>query len=108
MRDPGVVQDGAPIPSEPPRAFDLPTDREAAEETVDRLFAAMEQIARAHPFAKGMGIAAPQIGTGRAAAVVQPPAPGAPTIVLLNPRITDRSPRWTSSRLNLNPPGRLE
>jgi peptide deformylase len=93
MRDLGVVQDGAPILREPARAFDLPADREAAEEAVDRLFAAMEQIAQVHPFAKGMGIAAPQIGIGRAAAVVQPPTPGAPAIVLLNPRITDRSPQ---------------
>jgi peptide deformylase len=37
-----------------------------------------------------MGLAAPQIGIGRAAAVVQPPA-DAPAIILLNPRITDRS-----------------
>ncbi|MFI1303582.1 peptide deformylase [Streptomyces sioyaensis] len=34
-----------------------------------------------------MGLAAPQIGIGRAAAVVQPPG-DAPAIVLLNPRIT--------------------
>ncbi|MEU8952589.1 peptide deformylase [Streptomyces sp. NPDC048489] len=49
----------------------------------------MEGIAQVHPFAKGMGIAAPQIGIGRAAAVVQPPADGASAIVLLNPRVTD-------------------
>ncbi|MET9779219.1 peptide deformylase, partial [Streptomyces sp. NPDC006367] len=42
---------------------------------------------RAHDFSgKGLGLAAPQIGIGRSAAVVQPPA--ADLIVLLNPRIT--------------------
>ncbi|MFC8869754.1 peptide deformylase [Streptomyces sp. NPDC057148] len=34
-----------------------------------------------------MGIAAPQIGIGRAAAVVQPVEPGAGAIVLLSPRV---------------------
>ncbi|MGF1426860.1 peptide deformylase [Kitasatospora sp. LaBMicrA B282] len=38
-----------------------------------------------------MGIAAPQIGVGRAAAIVQPAEPGAPAIILLNPRITEGS-----------------
>jgi hypothetical protein len=37
----------------------------------------MEHIGQIHPFAKGMGIAAPQIGIGRAAAVVAPAEPGA-------------------------------
>ncbi|WP_344441464.1 peptide deformylase [Kitasatospora nipponensis] len=91
MRDLGVVQEGAPILAEPARPFDLPTEREAAEQVVENLFTAMERMGQVHPFAKGMGIAAPQIGIGRAAAIVQPAEPGAPAIVLLNPRITDRS-----------------
>ncbi|MFC9925467.1 peptide deformylase [Streptomyces sp. NPDC127190] len=37
-----------------------------------------------------MGIAAPQIGIGCAAVVVQPPGDG-PSVILLNPKITDRS-----------------
>ena len=40
--------------------------------------------------ASGVGLAAPQIGIARAAASVQPVG-DAPAIVLLNPRITDRS-----------------
>ncbi|MFE9679195.1 peptide deformylase [Streptomyces sp. NPDC006259] len=92
MRDLGVVQCGAPILNEPARALELPAEREASEDAVDRLFAAMEQISQIHPFAKGMGIAAPQIGIGRAAAVVRPPTPDAPAIVLLNPRIIARGP----------------
>lgn len=78
------------ILAEPARAFDLPAECDAAEHIVDELFAAMERIGQVHPFAKGMGLAAPQIGISRAAAVVQPPG-DAPAIVLLNPRITASS-----------------
>lgn len=91
MRDLGVVQRGAPVLAERARVFDLPAERETAEQAIERLFSSMERIGQVHPFAKGMGIAAPQIGIGRAAAVVQPPDPGTPAIVLLNPRITERS-----------------
>lgn len=87
MRDLGVVQEGAAILTTPARPFDLPTERDEAERIVDELFAALNRIGQVHPFAKGMGIAAPQIGIGRAAAVVQPPG-DAPAIILLNPRIT--------------------
>ena len=90
LRDLGGVQHGAGILAEPARAFDLPAERDEAERITDELFAAMERIGQVHPFAKGMGIAAPQIGIGRAAAVVQPPG-AAPAIVLLNPKITDHS-----------------
>ncbi|MEV5433157.1 peptide deformylase [Streptomyces sp. NPDC052701] len=91
MRELGVVQRGASILAEPARAFDLPAERREAEQTVEQLFSAMQRIGQTHPFAKGMGLAAPQIAIGRAAAVVQPPDPGTPPIVLMNPRITDRS-----------------
>jgi peptide deformylase len=91
MGDLGVVQHGASILTEPARAFALPAERDSAERVIDQLFAAMERIGQVHPFAKGMGIAAPQIGIGRAVAVVQPPAPGAAPIVLLNPRVTAHS-----------------
>ncbi|MGA4849479.1 peptide deformylase [Streptomyces sp. G5(2025)] len=90
MRDLGVVQHGADILTESARPFDLPAERDEAERITDELFAAMERIGQVHPFAKGMGIAAPQIGIGRTVAVVQPPG-DAPAIILLNPRITDRS-----------------
>ncbi|MFE3885710.1 peptide deformylase [Streptomyces lydicus] len=90
MRDLGVVQHGAGILTEPARAFDLPAERDEAERITDELFAAMERVGQVHPFAKGMGIAAPQIGIARAAAVVQPPG-DAPAIILLNPKITTRS-----------------
>ncbi|MFE5737453.1 peptide deformylase [Streptomyces celluloflavus] len=92
MRDLGVVQRGAGILAEPARPFELPTERDVAEHVVDELFAVMERIGRVHPFAKAMGIAAPQIGIGRAAAVVQwQPPDNAPAVILLNARITERS-----------------
>ncbi|MGW1054424.1 peptide deformylase [Streptomyces sp. NPDC002521] len=90
MRDLGVVQRGAGILAEPARAFDLPAERDEAERIVDELFAAIERIGQVHPFAKGMGIAAPQIGIARAAAVVMP-ADDAPAVILLNLRIINRS-----------------
>ncbi|MBT2511221.1 peptide deformylase [Streptomyces sp. ISL-98] len=90
MRDLGVVQRGAGILADTARAVDLPAEREVAERVVDELFAAMERIGQVHPFAKGMGIAAPQIGIGRASAVVQPPG-DTPAIILLNPRIATYS-----------------
>lgn len=90
MRDLGVVQQGAGILAEPARPFDLPAERHEAERITDELFAAMERIGQVHPFAKGMGLAAPQIGIARAAAIVQPPS-DAPAIILLNPKITTRS-----------------
>jgi peptide deformylase len=91
MRDLGVVQYGAPVLAEPARLFDLPAERDAAEQVIEKLFASMEHIGQVHPFAKGMGIAAPQIGLARSGAVVQPADPHATPIVLLNPRITARS-----------------
>ncbi|MFI5942467.1 peptide deformylase [Streptomyces uncialis] len=90
MRDLGVVQEGAAILTTPARPFNLPSERDEAERIVDELFAALNRISQVHPFAKGMGIAAPQIGIGRAAAVVQPPG-AAPAIILLNPRVTARA-----------------
>ncbi len=90
MRDLGVVQHGAGILTEPVRAFDLPAERDEVEGIMDGLFAAIERISQVHPFAKGMGIAAPQIGIARAAAAVLPPD-DAPAVILLNPRITEHS-----------------
>ncbi|MER6518661.1 peptide deformylase [Streptomyces sp. NPDC060334] len=91
MREIGVVQYGAPLLAEVARPFELPAEREGAEHIVEKLFSSMERIRRVHPFAKGMGLAAPQIGIGRAAAAVQPPVPDSPAIVLLNPRVTASS-----------------
>ncbi|MFE3577926.1 peptide deformylase [Streptomyces vinaceus] len=91
MRALGVVQAEAPILHQPARPFDLPAERDAAKQILDELFAAAARIGEVHPFAKGMGIAAPQIDIDRAAAIVQPAEPEAAPITLLNPRIISRS-----------------
>lgn len=57
----------------------------AANDVVDQLFAAMQRVREHHVFGKGMGLAAPQIGIDRAAAVIAPPDPDAEPLVLLNP-----------------------
>ncbi|MEU9279969.1 peptide deformylase [Streptomyces sp. NPDC048341] len=91
MRDLGIVQYGAPILVEPGRPFGLPDEREPADTVIGQLLDVMERIRRAHDFSgKGLGLAAPQIGIGRAAAVVQAPGAHDP-IVLLNPHITAAS-----------------
>lgn len=90
MRDLGVVQEGAAILTTPARPFNLPSEHDEAERIVDKLFATLNRIGQVHSFAKGMGIAAPQIGIGRAAAAVQPSG-DAPAIILLNPRIIDHA-----------------
>jgi peptide deformylase len=56
---------------------------------VAELHSALERVAQAHVFSKGMGIAAPQIGIDRAAAIVR--TPGSEIITLLNPQIIDQS-----------------
>ncbi|KOV62926.1 MULTISPECIES: peptide deformylase [Streptomyces] len=90
MRDLGIVQYGAPVLRDPARPFALPDERETLDTVVGQLLEVMERIRRAHDFSgKGLGLAAPQIGIGRSAAVVQPP--GSDPIVLLNPRVTDAS-----------------
>ncbi len=83
----GVVQDGDPLLRRTARPFDLPAEAEDARRVIAELHSAAERIAHAHTFGKGMGIAAPQIGIDRAAALVRPP--GTDPITLLNPRIIE-------------------
>lgn len=71
-------------PDGTPATLDLPAERGDAERAIEMLFASMERIGQMHPFAKGMGLAAPQISIGRAAVAFQPPgrdaAPMSPVI----------------------------
>ncbi|GAA4010697.1 peptide deformylase [Allokutzneria multivorans] len=53
------------------------------------LAASMERVSQVHTFGKGMVIAAPQVGIGRAAALVR--TPEGELITLLNPRVIDES-----------------
>ncbi|GGT04469.1 hypothetical protein GCM10010156_72830 [Planobispora rosea] len=91
MKAAGIVQAGDAILAAVAEPFDLPEQAEAAGEVIDALFAALARVREQHVFGKGMGLAAPQIGIGRAAAIVIPPDPDAEAVVLLNPRITDAS-----------------
>ena len=90
----GIVQRGAPGAPAPARWFDLPDQAALAQDVVDRLLDTLERVSAVHAFGKGMGLAAPQLGIGWAAAVVQAPAGHAGEsgpLVLLNPRIVGES-----------------
>lgn len=89
MRSLNIVQEGDPILGEVARPFDLPAEAEDARRVVGSLLSSLERVSQVHSFAKGMGLAAPQIGIGRAVAVVR--TPGGETITLLNPRVCDES-----------------
>ena len=83
------MQEGDAILLGTARPFDLPTEAEDARRVVAELNSTAERVSAAHKFAKGMGVAAPQIGIDRAAAIVRPP--GEEPITLLNPRIIDEA-----------------
>jgi peptide deformylase len=72
------------------RRLVLPAEEEQARRIVAELMQTLEEIARLHPFNKGMGLAAPQLGVDAAAAVVRPPGRGEP-FVLLNPVVVSES-----------------
>ncbi|MEV4758778.1 peptide deformylase [Micromonospora sp. NPDC049559] len=89
MRAAGIVQRGADLLRQPARQFDLPRDAGVARDVVARLRAALDRVDELHPFSKGLGLAAPQIGLSWAAAIVQPPDREAEPVVLINPRVVD-------------------
>jgi peptide deformylase len=89
MKAVGIVQDGDPILTKAARPFDLPAEAEDARRVVAELNSAAVRVAAVHTFGKGLGIAAPQIGIDRSAAIVRT-AQGE-TITLLNARIIERS-----------------
>ena len=71
------------------RPFDLPAEAEDARRVVSQLVSTLERVGQVHNFVKGMGLAAPQIDIGRAAAMIR--TPEGETVTLLNPRICDES-----------------
>ena len=85
----GVIQEGDEILTTPARPFDLPAESEDARRVIAQLLSTMERVSQVHTFTKGMGLAAPQIGIGRAAALVR--SPDGDSVTLLNPRIIDES-----------------
>ncbi|ASO18320.1 peptide deformylase [Actinoalloteichus hoggarensis] len=86
----GVVQDGDPLLRRTARTFALPAEDADARRVVAALHAAAERIGRAQVFGKGMGVAAPQIGIDRAAALVRTSGTDEP-VILLNPRVIEAS-----------------
>lgn len=91
MKAAGIIQHGDPILATTARPFELPAEAAETRDVIDRLFAAMQRVREHHVFGKGMGLAAPQIGIDRAAAVIAPPDPDAEPLVLLNPRVINAS-----------------
>lgn len=83
----GIVQEGDPILTTPARLFSLPDEAEDARRVVAELNSAADRAAGVHNFGKGMGIAAPQIGINRAAAIIR--TPEGESITLFNPRIIE-------------------
>jgi peptide deformylase len=82
--------EGDPILREVARPFDLPAEAEDARRVIGFLASAMERVEKVHTFDKGMGIAAPQIGIGRATALVR--TPDGETTTLINPKVIEETP----------------
>jgi peptide deformylase len=85
----GILQEGDPLLSQEAKLFELPAEAEDARRVVAELNSAAERVASAHVFGKGMGLAAPQIGINRAAAIVR--TVQGETITLLNPCVVEES-----------------
>jgi peptide deformylase len=89
MRSLAIVQAGDPILTrrDLPR-FRLPQQADEARGLVERLSRKADELQRHYGFHNGMGLAAPQLGAPRRAAVGRP-AGGTGQIVLLNPVVVD-------------------
>jgi peptide deformylase len=99
MRTLGVLQRDDPGLHRTPRPFSLPEEADEGRRVLAALRSAAERVSEVHVFGKGLGVAAPQVGIDRAAAIVVPTglvdAHGDDltdmTIELLNPRIIEAS-----------------
>jgi peptide deformylase len=89
MRALGIVQRDDPTLCQPCRPFSLPGEADDARRVVAHLQAVVERITCAHNFGKGVGLAAPQIGIDRSAALIR--TPEGQSIMLLNPRVIEAS-----------------
>ncbi len=86
----GIIQAGEPILDRPTQTFDLPAEADEARRIVESLLQVMNSVSAVHNFAKGVGLAAPQIGIGRSAAVVRFHDADEP-LILLNPVVVSQS-----------------
>ena len=93
MRELSIVQRGDPILTRRDLApFTLPDEADEARAVLDALTRKADELNREYDFhGGGMGLAAPQIGLARRAAVVRSPAE-AEQILLLNPVVTGQGP----------------
>jgi peptide deformylase len=73
------------------RGFDLPRERASAAGLLRCLVAMADSVESRYPFKHGMGLAAPQIGVPRRAALVRTQAFG-PAITLINPLVEEVGP----------------
>jgi peptide deformylase len=89
LREIGILQRGTGLLRQPARPLDLPSDEATARRVVRRLLATLRRVEEVHSFGKGVGLAAPQIGSPWAVAVVRPPDPATALLTLLNPRVVD-------------------
>ncbi|MGH3388773.1 MAG: peptide deformylase [Actinomadura sp.] len=87
----GIVQRTDPALTAVAAPFALPAQADYAQLIIDELLSAVQRVREHYVFGNGMGLAAPQIGVGRAAAVVQPPDPASDPFALLNPRVISHS-----------------
>lgn len=85
----GIVQDTDPALRRAAQRFDLPVEADDAHVVVAALDSAAEQVAQAHTFGKGMGMAAPQIGIDRSSAIVH--TPDGEKVTLFNPTIIEQA-----------------
>jgi peptide deformylase len=88
LRELGIRQQGDPILRRIATPFVLPAEADEVMRLRETLLTYIQRLKSLHPFRKGMGLAAPQIGISRAMALIQPAAndsaDDAP-ITLLNP-----------------------
>ncbi len=89
MKAIGIRQDDDPILRQVSRPFELPLEKDAAQLVIEQLQHAIEIAQQIHDFAKGLGVAAPQIGIDRALAIVIPL--NEEPLILVNPRIVAQS-----------------
>ncbi|MBJ7598187.1 MAG: peptide deformylase [Candidatus Dormibacteraeota bacterium] len=85
----GIRQSGDPILHAVCDSFRLPDEAEEAQAVINQLLTTATKAKELHPFSKGIGLAAPQIGLPRAVAIAW--MPQLEPLILLNPRTVDES-----------------